>query len=101
MQQFSMIILGIIICVLGVLNMRGNIESIHYYNRSRVTEEDRPKYGRCMGLGSIFIGSSLIITGILKLLLENIPFEIIIILGCVLGIAFMLYGQFKYNKGIF
>ena len=41
MQAFIVaLIVGIICIVLGVLNMRGNISSIHSYHRQRVKEED-------------------------------------------------------------
>ena len=28
----------------GIGNLKGNIDSVHWYNRTRITEETRPKY---------------------------------------------------------
>ena len=55
------IILGIIISVLGVFNMRGNISSVHWYHRQRVTEADRKPFGKLVGGGTLLIGISLIV----------------------------------------
>ena len=39
-------VLGFILCVLGCMNMKGNISSLHWYHRQRVTEEDRKPFGK-------------------------------------------------------
>ena len=43
------LIIGIILLILGVFNIRGNISTIHWYNRRRVAESDIPKYGKFVG----------------------------------------------------
>ena len=30
-------VLGFILCVLGCMNMKGNVSSLHWYHRQRVT----------------------------------------------------------------
>ena len=60
MDNIALLILGIFISVLGIVNMTGNISTIHSYNRRRVKEEDVPKYGRTVGTGTLIIGASLI-----------------------------------------
>ncbi len=101
MEEIILLILGIFISVLGIINMTGNISTIHWYNRRKVTEEDAPKYGRTMGIGTLIIGMSLIVDFVLVLLDFLIVVPFVLIPALVVGLAFMLYAQFKYNKGIF
>ena len=55
MGHFPLLILGIFLSVLGIVNIMGNISTIHAYNRRRVKEEDVPKYGRAVGAGPAFL----------------------------------------------
>ena len=101
-------ILGIFIVVLGITNMKGNINSLHWYHRKRVTEENRKPFGKLVGLGTIIIGIALIICSILLfiadrsqiLMLETVS-NILLILSLILGLGLNFYAMFKYNKGIF
>ena len=58
------------------MNIKGNISTIHSYNRRKVKEEDIPKYGKA-------------------------AIDYIIFPAITIGLAFILYGQIKYNHGIF
>lgn len=93
--------LGVIISILGIYNMRSNIGSIHWYNRRKVSKEDQLPYCRSMGLGSLVIGASLIISGIVQAIANNETAAWITAGGLLIGLALMLYAQIKYNKGIF
>ena len=105
---FVPFILGIFIVVLGITNMKGNINSLHWYHRKRVTEENRKPFGKLVGLGTIIIGIALIICSILFfiadrsqiLMLETVS-NILLILSLILGLGLNFYAMFKYNKGIF
>ena len=55
MDNIALLILGIFISVIGIVNMTGNISTIHSYNRRKVKEEDVPKYGRAVGTGTLII----------------------------------------------
>ena len=55
--------LGILISILGVINMTGNISSLHWYHRQRVTEENRKPFGKLVGLGTLIIGLAMIVFG--------------------------------------
>ena len=44
MGNVILLFLGVIISVMGVVNIKGNISTIHAYNRRKVKEEDIPKY---------------------------------------------------------
>ena len=96
-----MLIFGALIVGLGIMNFKGNISSIHWYNRRKVTKENEKQYGKYMGIGTIIIGSSLILNSVLQMIFELEIFYCIIIIGVVAGLGFILYSQIKYNKGIF
>lgn len=100
--------LGILISILGIINMTGNISSIHWYHRQRVTEENRKPFGKLVGLGTLIIGLSMIAFGILFLIFEQTQLEVFVIIGVVEMIASIIIGMIisffamkKYNGGIF
>ena len=100
MDNIVLLILGIFISIIGIVNMTGNISTIHSYNRRRVKEEDVPKYGRAVGTGTLIIGVSLIAAFVTTFWSEE-AMSFIVIPALVIGLGFILYAQFKYNKGIF
>ena len=93
--------IGTIISVLGVFNLRGNIGSIHWYNRRKVLKEDQLPYCRCVGLGTLLIGVAMIISGFLQALVSVEAGAVVILIGIIIGLVLILYAQFKYNRGIF
>ena len=102
------IIIGIVIIILGTVNYKGNISTLHSYHRKRVAREDVLPFGRLVGIGTIIIGISIIIMGTLTLfalVLEKDIYTIIgtvvLIIGLVVGISITFYAMIKYNKGIF
>lgn len=100
MDKIIILILGLFISVLSIFTISGNISAIHSYNRRKVTEEDVPKYGKAVGTGTLIIGLSLVIGFIAAFWSEEIM-SIIILSAVVVGLAFIIYGQMKYNHGIF
>lgn len=100
MDNIALLILGIFISIIGIVNMTGNISTIHSYNRRKVREEDVPKYGRAVGTGTLIIGVSLIAAFVTTFWSEE-AMSFIVIPALVIGLGFILYAQFKYNKGIF
>lgn len=101
MEYIFLLIFGICITVLGIFNLKGNISSIHWYNRLKITEKNRKKYGKSMGIGSLIIGICMTITAILQMIFYNENIWYITVIGIVIGLIFMIYGQIKYNRGIF
>ena len=81
--------------VMGIL-----YSTIHSYNRRKVKEEDIPKYGKTVGTGTLIIGISLVL-GFIVSFWSEIIIDYIILPAVIVGLGFILYGQFKYNKGIF
>lgn len=55
-----MLFLGIFISLLGVINIRGNISTIHKYNRRKVKEEEVKKYGKAVGTATLILGLSFV-----------------------------------------
>lgn len=93
--------IGIVLTFLGIFNIKGNIGSIHWYNRRKVKKEDQLPYCRFMGSGTLIIGVSLISAGFVQALVNDETAAWVIACGVVVGLALMLYAQFKYNRGIF
>ena len=102
------IAIGALIVALGVNNLKGNINSIHWYHRKRVAEEDKAAFGKLMGIGTIVCGSGCILLGLFSGLTEllnrnifNIIGSVLVVICIVLGLGISFYAMFKYNKGIF
>ena len=101
-------VLGTMICVLGAINMTGNVSSLHWYHRQRVTEEDRKPFGRLVGFGTLLIGASMIVFGALYLAFERTQVAALVsvgvallLVGVIVGLIISFYAMLKYNKGIF
>ena len=100
MENMMLLVLGICISVLGIVNIRGNISTIHSYNRRKVKEEDVPKYGKAVGTETLIMGISLVLAYIAAFWNESMmPY--IVFPAVTIGLVFILYGQIKYNHGIF
>ena len=100
MEHFVLLILGIFLSIVGVVNMQGNVGTIHAYNRRRVRGEDIPKYGRAVGAGTLVIGIGLVLAFAAMLWCEAAA-PYIIGLTFAAGLALIVYGQIKYNHGFF
>ena len=101
-------ILGVVCIVIGVLNIKGNISTLHAHHRKRVTEENIRPFGRLVGAGTIVIGAGFLLGGIffgLSELLQNGAYAnvggVIVVVGIVVGLVISFAAMFKYNKGIF
>lgn len=95
--------LGIgVICVLfGIFNMCGNIGSIHWYNRRKVTKENQKVYCMFVGLGTLIVGAAIIVGAVIQALGNITVSGWVIGIGVLIGLVFILYAQFKYNRGLF
>lgn len=102
------ILIGVLLIVLGIINMTGNISSIHSYHRARVTEENRKPFGKTVGLGTLLVGVGVVAFGSMMFLAEKLQNDICIFIGTAIMFAFMIVGlaisfkaMKKYNGGIF
>ena len=101
-------VIGVFIIAMGIMNMKGNISTLHRYHRKRVSEADRVPFGRLIGLGTIIIGIAVMAMGGFTWLAEymqeeqyNIIGSVILIVGLIAGMGLNFYAMIKYNKGIF
>lgn len=94
-------IIGMVLVIVGVVHMFGKISLLHSYHRKRVKEEDKKPFGILVGIGCILIGIAILIAGILTYLAYDAIANVVLIVGMVVGIIFIFYAMFKYNKGIF
>ena len=101
MKYISLLFFGLILIFVGIINIKGDISTVHWYNRARVTKADAPKYGRAMGSGILIVGASIALTAILQMIFDLEPLFWIAAAGTAAGAAVILFAQFKYNRGIF
>ena len=101
-------LVGLVAVVLGIINMTGNISSIHEYHRKRVSEENRKLFGRLVGLGTVLIGVSVIVFGAFLFAFEKTELwslmiigNVALLAGMVAGLAISFYAMKKYNGGVF
>ena len=109
MTEFiTTLVVGILVSVLGIINMTGNISSLHRYHRHRVSEENKKPFGRLVGLGTLIVGVAFMVFGGLMFVFEQTALQIILVIapiiliaGVVVGLAISFYAMKKYNGGIF
>ncbi len=106
--QIPVLLIGILIAVMGVINMMGNINSLHSYHRHRVREEDRIPFGRMVGGGTLIVGVGTVAFSVLMMIHHATAIEPLVwiatavMLVCIIaGLALSFWGMIKYNKGIF
>lgn len=99
MENIILLLLGLALSALGILNIKGNINTVKSWNRRKVRDEDIPKYGRAVGTGTLLMGISVILAFVISFWNEDYM-SYVAIPGIILGLGFILYGQFKYNHGL-
>jgi len=100
-EYLMLIAFGLIFIVLGVFNVKGNIATVHWYNRRKVTKENQLPYCRLVGLGTILIGAALILSALLQAFAGEAAGAAVILVGIIIGLVLILFAQFKYNRGLF
>ena len=99
---------GASIIFFGVMNMRGDISSLHSYHRDKVAPQNVRAFGRLVGLGTVITGASVSLFSGFLLIAEIKESSLIMILGSTLlcvglaaGILISLIAIKKYNGSIF
>lgn len=100
MEYLGLLVMGILLSTLGIVNIMGNISTIHAWNRKRVKEADIPRYGRAIGAGTLVIGAEFIVSYLVTFWNAAV-IDCIMLPGLGIGLALILYAQLKYNHGIF
>lgn len=101
MDFIPLLVFGVLFIWIGFMNIKGNINTIHWYHRARIKKEDIKKYGLLVGIGTLLIGISMILTVLIQIIFDIEFFEYLIIIGLVIWFVLFIYAQIKYNKGIF
>lgn len=108
LEVIVLLILGILLIGIGISNGKGNLKMMHSYHYKRVSNNDIIPFGKKVGLGTIIIGSSIAINGILcamfyytEVQMYILIAKILLITGFIIGLIIIFYAMFKYNKGIF
>ena len=109
MTEFlTTLILGLILSILGIINMTGNISTLHSYHRHRVSEENKKSFGKLVGIGTLIVGLCCIVFGVIQLAHEKTELAYlpiigtaILIIGIVVGLGLKFYAMIKYTTGIF
>lgn len=88
--------------------MRGNILTVHWYHRRRVSGKDAPAFGRMIGRGTVIMGVSVMIWGFFGLFpgagesaVLRIAVSLLVVMGIVAGLVLIVYSLIRYNRGIF
>lgn len=101
-REFALpFLIGLMLSGLGIFNMRGNIATIHWYNRRKVKKEDQKIYCILIGLGTLLIGIGIVYFSVMMSFSYPVWMEYCPAVLMVLGLLLMLYSQFKYNRGLF
>lgn len=102
------VVLGLIIIALGVTNIMGNISTLHWYHRQRVSPQDVRPFGKLVGTGMVVIGTGIVLSGVGIFVTQRTGSEgftavgsALAVAGVVIGLPIIFYAMFKYNKGIF
>ena len=102
------ICLGLAVCVIGIVNMKGKVSSLHQYHRKRVREENKKAFCKLVGLGTLIIGIALIVYGTLFFVFEKTQWKAFAVIGTVelmasiiAGMTINFYAMKKYNGGVF
>lgn len=100
--------LGLVLLIIGISNLRGNINTMHSYHRKRVTPENVKPFGKLVGIGTIMISVSIIVLAVLMFIFEKTQNNVYLVIGVVqtitlfvIGMGLNFYAMIKYNKGIF
>ncbi len=105
---FISIIVGIVCVVIGVLNTKGNVSTLHTYNKHHIAKHNIKSFSKFMGAGNITIGASALVFGVLSGINIFVLKYVILIVGAsimftglIAGLLLCSYAAIKYNKGKF
>lgn len=97
-----MIMVSILLFVLGyMLWKKQKIEVMHEYHYTNVSKQNRQAYTTIMGQALFVIAVGMLVSGICSLFMDVTKLWIVAVVGIVVGVGMMVYGQMKYNRGIF
>lgn len=94
--------IGLLFMYLGfLLWVKEKINIMHDYHYTKVKETDKKAYTRIMGIAMIVIGIGCLLSDVASLFIGGAKSGIVFCGSFAVGILMMLYGQIKYNHGLF
>ena len=91
-------LIGIVFIILGyLLWKKERISLLHRYHYDKVLEENKKSFCTISGIGIIFIGSGLFITGVIIGITNSAWSFIAFAIGLFVGLAMLIYAGIKYN----
>ena len=64
-------VVGVLLCVMGVLNLCGNLSTLHKYHYKRVSAEDKRPFCNLVGGGTVLIGVGMLLFSLLAFFAER------------------------------
>ena len=104
MWIFSVILIAasLLIAGVGTAVFKGRTGLIHDYHQEKVSEENRPAYGRAIGRGLLCMAVVLFVGGLLPLICEAEwilkTIRATFIFGILLSVLLLVMAQKKYNR---
>ena len=81
------------------LIVKYNIKIMHEYHYQKVNDSQKKAYVQVEGLGLFVMGIDYFLVVLLHILSGKFS-AILLLLGIVLGIGILIYGQYRYNGSI-
>ena len=101
-ETIAFAVIGIVLIVLGIVTWKKQTTAfLHSYHYKNVKEEELPEYTRQMGIGQIIIGIAFCLVALFRLLSLTTVSWVVLVVGLVIGVAFILKAQSNHNGSLF
>lgn len=103
LYSIIMFLTAIPMIIISVAIYRGKTDLIHDYHQTKVT--DKTAYGKAFGKAMFVVSMALLLSGMISLFGDSERIAkiavAVLFLGLIIGIAWIVVVQKKYNKGVF
>ena len=103
LYSIIMFLAAVPMIIMSIAIYRGKTNLIHDYHQTKVT--DKAAYGRAFGRAMFVVSTALLLSGIISLFGDTEAIAMIavavLLIGLLIGIAWIIAVQIKYNKGVF
>lgn len=96
-MDIVMVVIGGILIIMGILTCFGLFGFMYGGGKIEADENHKRQYYCFLGAGTMIMGASSCVTGILNLLFQ-LDLYIVLIIGILVGIILTSHGQTKYGK---
>lgn len=99
-------LLGALIVVIGIRNLKGDVAAPRGNGRTKVSEEDRIPFGKKLGTGTVLVGAAVIARAFAGLAADRSGMPLlntigtgVLIAGLAAGAGFIFYALIRYGRG--